>query len=242
MVDNEQVQPEAENIPEENPEASQPKEEQQRIFTQAELDKIVGKEKLQVKQQAYAKGRQDAMNELQQQQNPQQQPMQQQQDNSLAGVTDERLRQMIAEQSQHLAQQQHLNQIQNDFAHRVASVSGKYDDFNELVSPIINGQAAIPLDVQALANSMDNTGDICMELLRNPEHIGKLRGLMADPSTQNFAYQAMQKLSNSIKTNEAAKTAKATPEPLSQLEPSYTSSDNGSYTVSDYKKMDWMRR
>jgi len=88
-----------------------------------------------------------------------------------------------------------------------------------------------------MVNDMENTGDIMKEVLDNPH---KLSQILSDIQDQPYlAQKNLQKLSASIKQNMAAKAEEAQArDPYSQLKPSPTAGmDNGSMSVSDFRKM-----
>jgi septation ring formation regulator EzrA len=88
-----------------------------------------------------------------------------------------------------------------------------------------------------MVNDMENTGDIMKEVLDNPH---KLSQILSDIQDQPYlAQKNLQKLSASIKQNMSAKAEEAQArDPYSQLKPSPTAGmDNGSMSVSDFRKM-----
>ena len=212
----------------------------ERLYKESEVNDIIGKKK----HHAYQKGKADALAELQGQQTP---------DGAHGGIpqgaSQEQIRQMIAEeqakQQQLMQQHQHqqqLDMIHDDFYTRVGQGAAKYPDFKEVITPLLMSGKQVPPEIVLLANSVDNTADVIYDLAKNPQKIGNFLQLARDPSTQHLAAEAIQGLSKSIKQNELAQNTKNAPEPLSQLKPSYTGTDNGSYSVSDFKKMPWMKR
>jgi hypothetical protein len=218
-----------------SPVGENPQQTQERLYKESEVNDIVGKKK----QHAYQKGKADAMAELQNQQQPQAQPMDSMPTQSMH---PDQVRQMIADEHAKTMYQLQVKQIHDDFNHKVMAASSKYPDFQETVSSLVSSGHSVPLELMMLANSVDNTGDVIYDLAKNPAKVGALLNLTQRQDTAHLAIKEMQGLSSSIKQNEAAQNMKNAPEPLSQLKSSYTGTDNGSYSVRDFKKMDWMRQ
>lgn len=92
--------------------------------------------------------------------------------------------------------------------------------------------------VWALADQVDNPGEVVYELSKNPD---KAIMLMAGIQTGNLqaAQNYIQTLSAGLKANDAAKNAPKLNTPLDKITPSSTSGSGGSTTdmsVSDWKK------
>lgn len=152
-------------------------------------------------------------------------------------LSKEEIRSIINEEAEKKANQKLAEQTAMEFVCKMESGSKKYADFDEVVTPLgIGNQEMAPI-IQ-LSNSVDNTADVMYELGKNPHKIGSLLALAA--ATPGLAYKEMQKLSASIKQNTSSSTVKVD-EPLSQVTPSLTGTDNGSKTVSDLRKEDWLR-
>ena len=204
------------------------------------VSKIVERERL----KAYAKGKQEALMELQQQA-PQEsapvQQMQQQAPQQLGGmqqmsVAD--IERMIAERAPQLLQD-HVNQMQNkqtvdSFVAKMQAAEAKHPGLEAQLEELDYSTMA-PL--VSLANNMENTADIMKELLDNPMKMGNLMTLMY--TQPKMAQKAMMELSNSIKTNqEALAQEKQAQDPMSQLKPSTSAGmDNSAMSVSDFRKM-----
>lgn len=208
---------------------------------------------------AYEKGKRDAMNELQnaapeQQQGeapaiaqaPQPQVQAQAQPQQFGGmaqnVNPDQIRQMIAEEGQKqqalLQQQQeqaHAQRFVQEFDQKLAAGSHKYPDFNDVVKPVREKLGLYP-NVAFLANHMENMPDVMYDLAQNRLKLATLENLAkGDPEG---ALKEIQKLSNSIKMNQAASNnTRIAPEPLDQISPSLTKTDNGSYSMQDFRSM-----
>jgi hypothetical protein len=210
------------------------------MLDKSTVSKIVERERL----KAYAKGKQEALMELQQQA-PQEsapvQQMQQQAPQQLGGMQQMSaadIERMIAERAPQLLQD-HVNQMQNkqtvdSFVAKMQAAEAKHPGLEAQLEELDYSTMA-PL--VSLANNMENTADIMKELLDNPMKMGNLMTLMY--TQPKMAQKAMMELSNSIKTNqEALAQEKQAQDPMSQLKPSTSAGmDNSAMSVSDFRKM-----
>jgi hypothetical protein len=211
---------------------------QEKVLRQSEVDNIVKGAKL----DAYKKGRDEAMAELQKQQ--QSQPATSQMNSapqSMGGMqqqTPDDIRRAIQDeltrQSQHYAGTQILNQ----FISKLEAGKGKYPDFDSKVAQLQLDK--IP-EIIPLLNSVDNTADVLHDLGENPHKVGILLQSLKDPRTAHLAQAEMARISNSIKANQAAVNQPSVNDPLSQVIPSAIGTDNGSLSVRDYKNQSWLR-
>lgn len=201
------------------------------------VSKIVERERL----KAFEKGKQEALMELQQQQQaPQeQQPMQQQ---GMGGMQPQMshadIERLIAERAPQ-ALQEHMHNLKNEhtinsFVSKMQAAEAKHPGLEAKLNDLDYSSMAPLIE---MANNMENTGDIMKELIDNPMKMGNLLTLMhAQP---RMAQKAMMDLSNSIKTNQdALAQEKQAQDPMSQLKPSSSAGmDNSAMSVSDFRKM-----
>lgn len=211
------------------------------MLDKSTVSKIVERERL----KAFAKGKQEALMELQQQQQaPQdmapapQQAAAPQQLGGMQQMSAADIERMIAERAPQLLQD-HVNQVKNQqtvesFVAKMQAAEAKYPGLESKLNEIDYSSMA-PLI--SLANDMENTGDIMKELLDNPMKMGNL--LTLQYTQPAMAKRAMAELSNSIKTNqEALAQEKQAQDPMSQLKPSTSAGmDNSAMSVSDFRKM-----
>ncbi len=237
---------------------------QEKFVPQSSVDKIVGG----AKKAAYEKGMKDAQNALHQAQLAQQsaqapQPLEshyqpqgqtapqaapQAGASNFGGMqgqfTPEQLDQIrqtslnaVNESQQKQANQALAQQIATDFKNKIAAASEKYPDIQEKMSTL--DLSKMPHIVH-LANMKDNTADIMYDLADNPHKVASL--MVLQHTQQGSLPVAINKLSDSIKTNQSALAdTKSAPDPLSQIMPSVTNTDNGSRSVRDFKKAAWLR-
>jgi hypothetical protein len=169
---------------------------------------------------------------------PQQQPA------SQTGYDETRYRQIASEEAQRLrdewtqevqarTQEEHAQRTVQNFWGKVNAGREKYTDFDQVTGDI--ELVAFPNVVQLLADYVDNSGDVLYSLGQDLSKMELLEGL-ANRSPKS-AIKQIQRLADSLKQNETAKSARTPNEPLSQLRPSNNGLDNnGAMSVSDYRK------
>jgi hypothetical protein len=210
------------------------------MLNKATVSKIVERERL----KAFAKGKQEALMELQQQQQapqesaPAQQAQAPQQLGGMQQMSAADIERMIAERAPQLLQD-HVNNMKNEqtvssFVAKMEAAEAKHPGLEAKLNDLDYSTMA---PVISLANDMENTADIMKELLDNPMKMGNLMTLVY--TQPKMASRAMAELSNSIKTNQdALAQEKQAQDPMSQLKPSTSAGmDNSAMSVSDFKKM-----
>ena len=113
-------------------------------------------------------------------------------------------------------------------------------EFEKLVSESGVDLGAIPHHVQ-LANQVDNTREVMVELMKNPTKIGAIQNLididMRAGRHPTLALAEIKRLSESLKTNQQGAKYQSPKDPLSQLRPSNAGAGNqGPLSVGDYKR------
>lgn len=158
----------------------------------------------------YLKGKEEAASAHQ----PTQQPVQQAHASQI-GMSPEEIRKMVAEESarqiQNTQAQYSAQAVLSQFQQKMGAGAAKYQDFNAKMGQLNFGNMA---DIVQMTAGMENTADIMYDLASNPYKIAQLQQLaQTQPS---LAYSEMQKLSNSIRTNQAPAVPVGNP-PLSQI-------------------------
>lgn len=157
--------------------------------------------------------------------------------------SEDRIKALVAEESQkHLenARLEALRQHQDaqaqktvqNFWNKVLPGREKYQDFDTVAGDI--DYRAFPNVVQLLGDYVENSSDVLYELGKNRSNMFLLESL-ADRSPHD-AIKEVQRMSQAIKDNEAAKKAQLPKEPLSQMRPTTGGTDDGALSVSDYRK------
>ncbi len=205
----------------------------EKLFSQSELDRIVGRTRAEVRDEYYNRGKQDALSQNSRQQ-PESSPSA-----SMGGINQispDEIDKIVEQKIRERSDAQTANQIAYDFIGKMKSGKDKYSDFEETVA-----QLNLPAHPQMIywANSLDNTADVVYEIAKNPEKFASI--LMLSQTTPELARRKMQELSSSIKKNDEAQKQPHVSEPLSQLKPSTVGMDNGSMTVRDLRKQPWLR-
>jgi hypothetical protein len=201
--------------------------QQEKMLRQSEVNELVGR----VKHDAYTKGVRDAQ-QPQQQSAPQGQSM-----GGMPQVTEDHVRQMIAEEQHRQTQMAEAHKTLSNFAEQMGTGKGKYSDFDETVAKL--GDLKTYPHIVQLATDQGMAGEIMYELGRNPGKVASLTTLAY--INPDLAKIEMKKLADSIKTNEQGSQSPSVPEPLSQIKPSTVGSDNGSSSVRDLRKKSWAR-
>ncbi len=204
------------------------------------VSKIVERERL----KAFAKGKQEALMELQQQQAPQESaPMQQaqapQQLGGMQQMSPADIERMIAEKAPQMLQQ-HIQEMKNEhmassFVSKMQAAEAKYPGLEAKLNGIDYTDPAM-MKIVEFASNLENTGEVMKEILDHPGKMGNLLNLSRQPQ---YLQQAMMELSNSIKTNQdALAQEKQAQDPMSQLKPSTSAGmDNSAMSVADFQKM-----
>jgi hypothetical protein len=211
-----------------------------RTYTDEEVNGI----KARAKREAYEKARRDEAERYQQmiaaaqqqQQAPQAQPQQQEQMGGMSGPSEDEIRRLIDEQAERKYQEQMGMKIAGELQAKIADGIAKYPDFEEKVGDLNLQHSPALLNWM---NSLDNTADIMYDMADHPSKYAYIR-VLAHESPQ-AAQRELRKLSESIKQNEAAQKMPTANDPLSQPNPSISSSGNGEMTADDFRKMDWLK-
>jgi hypothetical protein len=217
-------------------------QESEKLLKQSDVDRIVHarmNEAMNKGEQAgYRKAVEELKNQSSQTQSMQSAP-------SMGGMqqfTPDQIKQMVADESrrqvEHMKQEAYVQHVAQDLRQKLDSGKSKYSDFDEVVGPlrkdIESGNPALA-QIALMAQRAGNPEDIFYDLGNNPHKVASLITLAH--TSPSVAEQEMQKLSASIKQNEAAHQSQSVKEPLSQIRPSTTGTDNGAMSVRDFRSM-----
>lgn len=144
--------------------------------------------------------------------------------------------QQLQQQAYQEKQEKEATDVVESFVSKIATAKEKYPDFEDKVAKL--DLTKMPFLVP-LANHMENTVDVMYELANNPLKAHSLHEFAR--GNPQGAMAAMQQLSASLKQNANALAAPRANQPLSQIQPSPTGTDNGVRTVSDLRKSDFLR-
>ncbi len=222
------------------------------MLPKATVSKIIERER----QKAFDKGKQEALMELQNNQQAmqpeaaaqEQQPAAQQiqrQSQGMGGMAPQMSQEQIEQLIMQKAPQALMQQV-NDMKHRsmvetfvskMQTAEQQYPGLEEKLNKL-NFQDPAMHSLIEMSNGLDNTGDVMNELISNPQ---KMIQVLAGIRDQPFLGQeTLRSLSNSIKQNQqaAAENAQAR-EPSGQLKPSVSAgmADSNAMSVRDLQKM-----
>jgi hypothetical protein len=229
---------------------SQAPAKEEKMLPQSEVNEIVGK----AKREASEKAKRDAFLELQKATaaSPVAPPMQQygvpmgQQGANAPQLTQEQIIAIADQRAQINAQQQARNfidgQIANEFMAKINLAKQKIPDFDKNVYDKL-GLGKVPIPLINVFNTVDNPGEVLKEMADNPSKFSDvMNAYVWNPENPELARTVILQISDSIKQNEAAKATPQAPEPLSQVKPSTTGTDNGSpASVKDFRKASYLR-
>lgn len=213
--------------------------ENERTFRQSEVNDIVGRAKHEAIERYKREASVASHTNFSQTQPP-----------HVSGLTEDQYRKLASEEAnrardewlldqQRNAEEQNAQKTVNEFFTKVGAGEGGIEEFNKLVNDVGVDLRAISYHVQ-LANMVDNTRDVMIDLLNNPSKIGVLQNLididLRAGRQPQLALKEMQRLSDGLKRNQTAEKFQPANEPLHQLRPSNAGTDNkGALTVADYK-------
>lgn len=172
--------------------------------------------------------------ELQQQQHAPQ--GQQQQAGNLGGVqqySESQIRQMIQQEAYQMTNMETGRRLEAEYRQKINAEMQRDPEFADLYDALNIEQHP---DLVLLVNQLDNTAAIVKDIAKNPAKFSNVL-MLARSGSPKLAHIELQKLSNSIKANEAAQKQTTAPDPLGQIKPSNIGADNGEMTVSDYRKI-----
>jgi hypothetical protein len=149
----------------------------------------------------------------------------------IAAEEVQRARDEWTQKSLQHSQEQDAHRTAQEFFTKISTGKEKYQDFEKVTGDI--EYARFPSVVTLLAKHVDNASDVLYELGKDRIKMANLESL-AERSPRDAVIQA-HRLSQSIRDNEAAGKMRLPNEPLSQMRPSNTGTDNGVMSVKDYR-------
>jgi hypothetical protein len=209
--------------------------EVEKSIPQSQVSKLIAREKRAAAESVRAQYEQ-RIAEMQNSQSQSQQSINQ--DPSQIDWNNPNIARQLDEAIQRKASYERGQQIANDYLGKVTEAKISDPAFGELYDDL--GIEQYPVLVEQLSK-FDNMTDVIKELGQNPANFANILMLShLNTANQNdsgrLAAKELNKLSNSIKANNAAKKVQQPAEPLSQMKPSHISGD-GKPTIKDFKKM-----
>lgn len=214
----------------------------ERLFRQSEVNDLVKKVKygavedykrMQSEQPSYAQQKSnEAIDTYRTQHQPQQsQPSSEQYLRQLAAEEIQRAKDQWVQEDQNRSDTQYAHKIVQNFWDKMAVGKDKYQDFDKVMQNVDIKE--FPNVVQILAEHVDNSHDLMHHLGSNFIKMNELENL-AHRSPKSAILEA-QRLSQSIKDNAAASKMRLPNEPLNQMRPSNTGTDNSAMSVRDFR-------
>lgn len=206
----------------------------ERIFTQSELNEIVGRAKHEAveslkRQQTQQASQQPAYTAPQSQSTTRSLS-----EDDVKRLTGEELNRQREEWERQSLEQQNASAAQRiveAYKTKIAAGKEKYQDYEAVTNAL--DMRYYPSVVQLLAEHVDNASDILYDLAKNRTKLSQLEAAW-NHNPQDAIYE-IRRLSDSIKANEQTTQMKGSNAPLSQQRPSNTGTDSGALSVRDYK-------
>ena len=202
----------------------------EKMFSQSEVGSMIARQKKETAEKVRAElAAQSDRAQMQTQQ-------QQHQSQNMGGVqqqSQEEIRRLIQEEAYRMSQQSYAQQIERDYLSKIDSAKSSDPEFAELYDEL--GIENHP-DLVIWANGLDNTAQVVKDLAKNPAKFSSVLTL-ARSGSGKMAKKEMERLSASIKANEAAQKQPQVDAPLGQMKPTNIGTDNGDLSVSDYSLM-----
>lgn len=203
----------------------------ERVFTQSELNEIVGR----AKREAAESVRRQAQQSSPAPQQQVQQGFSEEHVRKLASEELMRQRQAWEQDMREKADAESARRVVESYKAKIAAGKQDYEDFDAVTHGLRMG--SLPNVVQLLADHAENASGVLYELAKNRAKLHAIE-TMADKNPEDAIYE-LKRLEKSIKANSEASTQKQARSPLAQQKASSTSGlDSGkALSVSDYKKM-----
>jgi hypothetical protein len=202
------------------------------IVKRAKHEAVEGYKRIQAEQPRYAEQKYGETSSGTAQLQPNQANLSENDYRRIAAEEAQRLRDQWVQEAHSKSEIENAQRIVEGFKNKISSGKEKYPDFDQVTGVI--EYAKFPNVVQLLAQYVENADDVLYHFANDEIKMETLESL-ASRSPQAAIRQA-QRLAASLKANANAKNIRVPNEPLSQLRPSNTGTDNGVMSVGDYRK------
>lgn len=211
-----------------------PKEQPvEKVFSQSETNAIAAKEARKAAERAEARVRAEYESRMQQQS----QEAIPQSVGGMPQLSTEEIQRMIRQEAYTMSQQHQAKQIEQNWLAAMEAERIADPDFADLYEAI--GIEAQPHLILAMAG-MENKAQVVKDLAKNPSKYANILTL-ANGGSPRLAQLELNKLSESIKANEAAKKQPKVDAPLSTIRASNIGGDDGKFSTTDFRNQDWLR-
>lgn len=221
---------------------STPQEVSQPRFTQEDVNKMIGREKMQARESGKREAEEKYRAELEQL-NAMRQQQEQRNEQVPRDVDTNAIYQQIQERFNKEMQERQLRdqmtQVANNYHSNVARGKTNYEDFEDTTKDF--DPTAFP-QLTFLLSGMEDAGDIIYDLSKNPMKLSGIDRLAEKNPRQ--AQSELLKLSKSIRDNRQAQADAQTQnvsEPLDRLQSSRVAGSNGKMGIRDLRNQDWLR-
>lgn len=207
----------------------------EKLFTQAEVQRIAGRTKIETEQKVAERVRREMLAEQQAAQVQTQIP---------GGLTEEQVRKIAIEATQKQQEEAgHLAVAQKIIGEVTTKLNAGYQKFSDF-DPVVKTLELHrnPLLFKAL-NAVDNADEVAYEIAKSSRKRLLMKQASRSPDDYNDLVEEIRNISESIKTNNVAlSNAKPIKQPLGQVKPSSTGvGSDGPTTVAEFKKMSWLK-
>jgi len=145
----------------------------------------------------------------------------------IAAEEAQRLRDQWMTEARSKSEAEQAQRIVQNFWNKISPGKEKYEDFEKVTGDI--EYARFPNVVQLLADHIDNSHDVLYEMGKDRIKMAQLEQLAL--MSPRDAISHAQRLSQSLKDNDAAGKIRSPNEPLSQVRPSNTGTDTGVFKL-----------
>lgn len=207
---------------------------QEKMIPQSQVSKIAAREA----RQAAEKTRNEMMAEFERQrisqdtQTPPEQNM-----GGMPQVSPDQMEQLVYQAAHRMSTKMTADKMAADFETKIKAEIEQDPDFGDLYDSLNISQHP---ELVIWMNGMDNSAKVVKDLANNPSKFANIL-MLAKSNMPALAQRELNKLSDSIKVNQAAQAQPKAKEPLDQLSPSSIGIGNGELSVSDFMKMDWLK-
>ena len=211
-------------------------QEQQKMLSQDEVNRIVVREKSRAAESARRELEEKHQKELAQRSSERNAETTREVD---ADEIYQQVQDRFNKEMQEQQLKQQMTQVANSYLQKIEKGRNAYQDFDEITKEF--DPSSFP-QLTFLLSEVDNAGDVLYDLSKNPT---KLAGIdrIAEKNV-NHARSIISKLSKSISDNKQAQEdsqSQNVSEPLDRLQSSRVSSSNGKMGVRDYRSQPWLR-
>ena len=207
----------------------------QRLYNDEEVDKIVARKKL----KAFDMGRKAAIEEMSTDKGSEDNSESQRQIGGMPDLSDDKIRAIIEQESERRLSEQRAREFANNFIGKLEAGKQKHSESGDFDQVIEDMELPSMPHIVQMADSVDNTADVIYSLGKSPTKLASI--LMLAYDKPKLAQAEIKRLSESLKLNEEASNIRMPNDPLSQLKPSVKSTGDGNFSVSDLRRNPYLK-